>query len=194
MIGELQWNPDWGEPPQAQTSEQRLSVDGLIQGLPRYVPVLHLHGRVGWYRRLNGSRTPEYATTTTRHQQGFGVPIVMLPDPNKAYGSDPVISSLWTQFEEALRRARRVFVLGHSLNDTAIVRALQDNVEPLDRIAVTILGKAKEPDTPDASAIEVMDRIRLQLGNAALIPMRFGSHPNAGQEGIETWLGRKFGD
>lgn len=194
VIGELGFLPDWGEPPQARSSEQQLQVDALIEGLPRYVPVLHLHGRVGWYRRLDGYGQPVYATTATRHQSGFGVPIVMLPDPDKAYGSDPIINSLWLQFAEALRRAKRVFVLGHSLNDEALVDALRDNVDPLDRVAVSVLSSERDPDAPDDGAAEVLETIRTKLGNAAFIPMRFGSSPEAGAKGIQTFLTRSLGD
>lgn len=193
VIEELGWRPDWGQPPQANTSGQRLDVDGVIRGIGRYVPVLHLHGRVHWYRRTDGlGSSPVYAAATPQHQAGFGVPIVMLPDPNKAYASEPVISSLWTQFEETLRRTKRVFVLGHSLNDETIVQALTDNVEPLDRIAVTVLVDSSDPEQPDESAIPVLETIRACLGNAAIVPMRFGDGPDAGQQGIQTWLQRSF--
>jgi hypothetical protein len=193
-LNELGFLPDWGEPPQARSSEQLLVVDDLIRGLPRYVPVLHLHGRVGWYRRLDGYGNPVYATTATRHQPGFGVPIVMLPDPNKAYGSDPIINSLWLQFGEVLRRAKCVFVLGHSLHDDALVDALRENVDPLDRIAVSVFSSDADPDVPDDSAAEILQTIQGRLGNAAVIPMRFGSSLEAGARGIQTYLTRGFGD
>jgi hypothetical protein len=194
-LAELGFLPDWGEPPQVRSTQQHLQVDELIRGLPRYVPVLHLHGRLGWYRRLDGIGDDVYATTATKHQPGFGVPIVMLPDPNKAYGSDPVINSLWLQFAEVLRRAKCVFVLGHSLHDDALVDALRDNVEPLDRVAVSVLSDEQDADAPDDSAAEVLETIRTRLGDAAFIPMRFGSSVEAGAQGIHAFLSsRTFSD
>ena len=43
----------------------------------------------------------------------------MLPDPDKEYDKDNIINTLWDQFAQALRRAKRVFVLGHSLNNAS---------------------------------------------------------------------------
>ena len=57
---------------------------GSLGAIGRYIPVLHLHGRVGWYRRDNWV----YAANITKHQEGLGVPIVMLPDPTKVYDQD----------------------------------------------------------------------------------------------------------
>jgi hypothetical protein len=114
--------PDWGEVRSLlRGGESELRVDRLLDGMPRYIPVLHLHGRIGWYRR--GGSHP-VSGDATRHRRDYGPPIVMLPDPDKAYDSDPIVYSLWSQFEEALKRARRVFVLGHSLNDRQLVEAI----------------------------------------------------------------------
>lgn len=73
----------------------------------------------------------------------------MLPDPDKVYDQDDIIIALWQQFGEALARAKRVFVLGHSLNDRYLLRALLQNVQPLDRIAVTVLADPADPERPD---------------------------------------------
>ena len=185
--------PDWGEPSRTGSAGERpIQVDRLLEGIPRYVPVLHLHGRVGWYRRLDlGGATPAvYSTAATRHQPGFGVPIVMLPGPDKAYDSDPVINSLWTQFLQSLRRARRVFVLGHALNDPALVQALRDSVQSLAAIAVSVFAKEGKPDVPEQSAIPVAEKVQAELGSAAVIPMRFGEL-GSGRAAIEDWLQRE---
>lgn len=177
--------PDWGQPPTlGNEAELRLAVPGLLNGLGRYVPVLHLHGRVGWYRHGDGR---VYATTVTRHQEGFGIPIVMLPDPDKVYDQDDVINSLWQQFAEALARAKRVLVLGHSLNDSFLLRALIQNVQPFDRIAVTVLQDEQDQDQPHQSAGPVLAKISQNLVNAAIVPMRFGSSPDAGIKGLRKW-------
>ncbi|HUD38468.1 MAG TPA: hypothetical protein VMR14_16325, partial [Streptosporangiaceae bacterium] len=62
--------PDWGQPPTLEHGNlNHLVIPGLLGGLPRYVPVLHLHGRVGWFRRPDGH---VYASELTRHQADFG--------------------------------------------------------------------------------------------------------------------------
>jgi hypothetical protein len=187
----LGMNPDWGEPPQTGNAGERpIEVDRLIDGIPRYVPVLHLHGRVGWFRRLDFSEASAiYSTPATRYQAGFGVPIVMLPDPNKAYDSDPIINSLWTQFIQSLRRAKRVFVLGHSLNDRQVLEAIRDNVQSLGSIGVAVLSK-EGTNQIDESASEVEARVEEELGSAAVIPLRFGE-PSSGHDAIENWLARE---
>jgi hypothetical protein len=176
--------PDWGQPPTlGNEAELPLAVPGLLKGLGRYVPVLHLHGRVGWYRR--DGRV--YATNITRHQQGFGIPLVMLPDPDKVYDQDDVINSLWQQFAEALSRAKRVLVLGHSLNDSFLLRALIQHVQPFERIAVTVLEDERNQGHPLDPADPVFAKVSQNLVNAAIILMRFGSSPDAEIIGLRKW-------
>lgn len=177
-------HPDRGQPPSLEhQGEHPLVIPGLLDGLPRYVPVMHLHGRVGWYRR--DGRV--YGANVFKHQQGFGIPVVMLPDPDKVCDQDDIIIAMWREFSGALARAKRVFVLGHSLNDRYLLRALVQNVEPLDRIAVTVLADKADPGRPDESATPVRAKVSQVLGNAAIIPIRFGSSVDAGSPGIRTW-------
>jgi hypothetical protein len=184
VITQLGGRPDWGELPDVvgSTAERRLDVDYLIDSIPRSTPVLHLHGRVGWYRRPDGS---VYATGTTKHNEGYGVPIVMLPDLNKVYGDDQVISSLWNQFENALSRAHRVFVLGHSLHDEPLIQAIHAHVEPW-RVMVSVLANEDHPETvhDDAkSVMEVIDAHRWMH-----VPLRFGRGLEHTREAIFEWL------
>jgi hypothetical protein len=79
-------------------------VAGLLDGLPRYTPVLHLHGRVGWFVR-DGS---VYEANVRRYQADFGSPLVMLPDPDKAYDQDGIIIAMWQEFSNALAAVRTV--------------------------------------------------------------------------------------
>jgi hypothetical protein len=47
--------PDWGEPQHFQDAQPPLVVQRLADGWNAYRdPVLHLHGRVGWYLREDG--------------------------------------------------------------------------------------------------------------------------------------------
>jgi hypothetical protein len=177
--------PDWGQPPSlSQDGEARLVIPGLLNGLPRYVPVLHLHGRVGWFRRTDGR---VYAADVVRNEAGFGVPVVMLPDPDRVYDQDDVIIAMWREFAEALTRARRVLVLGHSLNDQYLIRALAQNVQPLDRVAVTVLADESDPREPHESAKPLADKVYRSLGGAAVVPIRFGAGAERDSPGLQTW-------
>jgi hypothetical protein len=152
------------------------------QGARRHDPVQAK--AAGHYRRGDGR---VYATNATRHQEGFGIPIVMLPDPDKVHDQDDVINSLWQQFAEALARANRVLVLGHSLNDSFLMRTLIKNVLPFDRIAVTVLEDEQDQGQPHQSAGPVIAKISQNLVNAAIVPMRFGSSPDAGIKSLRKW-------
>jgi hypothetical protein len=176
--------PDWGAPPSVISGGQAfIRANGLLDGLPRYTPVLHLHGRVGWF--LRDGRVSE--TNMPRYQSEFGTPLVMLPDPDKVYDQDDIIIAMWQEFSKALTRAKRVFVLGHSLNDQYLLRALVQNVQPLDRVAVSVLGDDQNPPQPDSSAGPVQTKIVQTLGTASMIPMRFGRSVDEGFIGIRAW-------
>jgi hypothetical protein len=176
--------PDWGAPPPVTPgSEVPIRVAGLLDGLPRYTPVLHLHGRVGWFQRDESV----YEANVVRYQAEFGAPLVMLPDPDKDYEQDGMIIAMWQEFSSALARAKRVLVLGHSLNDQFLLRALVQNVQPLERIAVSVLGDDQNPPQPHDSAAPVLAKIQQYLGSAAIVPIRFGRNADEGSVGIRTW-------
>jgi len=155
-----------------------LDVGNLLAGMPRYTPVLHLHGKVGWYLRKDDGQV--HATNTSRHDPNFGVPIVMLPDPSKAYDIE-VVATLWLQFVSSLSRARRVLVLGHSLADTVLIKALRDYISPPSRLAVTVFGDNVDDTNP------VVNRVREQLPGAVLVPMRFGIDEKVGASELAEW-------
>jgi len=183
--------PDWGQPPRLDhNAEEPLNVDRLIEGLPRYVPVLHLHGRIGWFRRPGGRI---YGSSATHYDPGFGTPIVMLPDPQKDYGSDAVIQSIWLQFEDVLSRAKRVFILGHSLHDTALVDALKRHVQPSLRLAVSVYAGPGNGTEPDVTATEVARKVEREL-NGIVVPMRFGSPLRHATEVLDRWLATQLSD
>lgn len=178
--------PDVGEAlPFPLSTERDIRVEGLIDGMPRYVPVLHLHGRVGWFRREDGRA---YSVPAQGYNQSLGIPIVMLPDLQKDYATDPIISSLSSQFGRALARAKRVLVLGHSLHDDALLTALASNVTPQRRIAVTMLAAETDPSQPaNEEAASVAARARGRLPDAQVIPLRFNSDFGASETGIRQW-------
>jgi hypothetical protein len=166
---------EWGERQQARGGDRLIDVEGLVKVIGRSVPVLHLHGRVGWYRRTDAIGAAEaYAAPVTTHDPAHGTPIVMLPNPEKPYESDEIILSLWRQFEEVLGRARRVFVLGHSLHDARLVQALATHVKPIVRLAVTVFGHAHDPSKPFERNDPVLQIVAERLPGAKVIPIRFG--------------------
>jgi hypothetical protein len=95
----------------------------------------------------------------------------MLPDPAKVYDQDDIIIAMWREFSEALARAKRVFVLGHSLNDQYLLRALVQNeapeidyraeLPPHRQIAAWLLGRIESGELavgqPVPSEKELMD-------------------------------------
>jgi hypothetical protein len=181
--------PDAGSPLLEQgAADAELIVDNLLGGIGRFTPVLHLHGCVGWYRRPDGNVR---SLSTTKHQSGFGTPIVMLPDPDKVYDKDDVINTLWREFALALRRAKRVLVLGHSLNDAFLLRSLVDNVWPYERIAVTGLPDQLDREGLAPSGREVEDKVRDAFGGGpSMVPLAFGSEADRPVPAIESWTER----
>ena len=186
-LQELGYPVNWGEQAWAGAGYGPLRIENLVKGIGAYVPLLHLHGRAGWYRDSNGTA---FATDATAFNKGFGTPIVMLPDLAKRYDEgDQVVNSLWTQFESVLERARAVLVMGHSLHDTLLVRALRDRVTPPWRLGVAIYGhpdRDGEPANPNDETPSIIDE---QLGTAVQrIYMRFGDSKNSGIGGLRNWF------
>ena len=170
----------------ARHGSSLLNVDDLLRGVDAYVPVLHLHGKAGWYRRRE-DQTP-YAVDTTTHNTGFGTPLVMLPDPGQEYGEE-IINRIWTQFQSALERARMVLVVGHSLHDKLLVQALRDSVTPPHRLGIALYA-----DAPAGAVLRYRDHdetaaiIDEALPNAKKISMRFGDAETQNSAGLLDWL------
>jgi hypothetical protein len=176
-VGEVTFDPS--------VAERRLRVEGLLSGMPRHVPVLHLHGSVGWFLR---DGTP-YAVPVTTYERASGTPIIMLPDLEKTYDNVGIITTLWQQFEDALSRAKRVFILGHSLHDQALIRAVRANVHPLEQVAVTYLEHRSNANEPaDVDAQTVQDRVEKELPGAVTIPIRFEVGVDFATSTLRQWL------
>lgn len=187
-LGELDRLPDTGEhmlPPGAANSG-RLRVAGLLGGLPRSTPVLHLHGAVGWYR--DEGRGAYVVGDNATYNEGFGVPIIMLPDPEKDYYRDDVISELWEQFHEALSRARRVLVLGHSLNDPQLVAALREYVVPPSRLGIGGLADPGRDNEFLGDAEPFVAKVRRELPGAIAIPVIFQDPLLIRHKQLDAWL------
>lgn len=178
-LQKLGYLPDWGMSAYSRGQEEVfINVDNILEGMPRYTPVLHLHGRVGWHRRT-GEDNRVYAQWSPQYSRhNSEIPVVMLPDPEKTYDGDDVINTIWGQFTEALSRAKLVFVLGHSLNDKRLVEALRHYVDSPERIIISLLADGDNTERFDQNlGTFVFDFIAKQFPDATLIPMKFREEP-----------------
>ncbi len=189
VLGELGWRADCGERSNYHgpgvNSEIRVDVEGLLDGMPRYAPVLHLHGAIGWYRRQPDQSV--IAADGGQFNSDVGDPVVMLPDPEKDYEAEPIVQAIWAEFRQALRRAKKVLVLGHSLNDDALVSALRTEVTPAQRVAITLLGAEDKPDEPDESAAPTLEIVTERLPGAVTIPLRFDKQMQPPEPTFKRW-------
>jgi hypothetical protein len=154
-------------------------VDNLLEGGSYHVPVLHLHGCLGWYRRRDDDALIAFGGS--RYEPQMGTPVMVLPDPEKSYGDDPAIRSLWDQFGDALRAARRVLIMGHSLNDQLLVQRIVENLDSMNRLGVTVLPDLPEDDRLRRTILE-------RLSGAREVPLRFRQPLSVGPESsLEDW-------
>src|SRR5262245_34533611 len=110
----------------------------------------------------------------------------MLPDPNKVYDSDPVINTIWSHFGDALSQARRVLVLGHSLNDDQIVDAIATRALP-ESVGVTVYGHPSDPRQPFAQDDPILDIQKERLPQSTVIPIRFGEERTPAPVVLKEW-------
>lgn len=134
------------------------------------IPVVHLHGAVGWYYRQDGSVTRRPADDGYDDRQ---IPALLLPDATKVpEGFESPARETWAQFLALLQSSTHAFVIGHSLHDAHVLTALKNaNVSTavLVHSAKAPIGSFELPNTGEP------DRIRGLLGDVALIPGDFGS-------------------
>jgi hypothetical protein len=131
-------------------------------------PYLHLHGAVGWYMkdgvvRDHGADQPFF--------EDFGIPVVLYPDPTKEPLNDETVSGLWRVFEQLLEEAERVLVMGHSLHDPALVRAIRA-ANP-SQLAVTYFNE------------EETEQIGKQLPGARPLKVAFGPDLELSREWVK---------
>ena len=186
-IARLGGLPDAGDVETGPFQNDRIvRVDRIIDGIPRFIPVLHLHGRVGWFRQPDGQITA--VVPGSRFDSSVGVPVVMLPDLEKDYASEVTINTLWSQLAEAVRRAKMVVVLGHSLHDESLIRTLVENVQLPTRLAVSVLASATEPSKlANDEAASVRERLHERLPMADEVLCRFDSTIMEKPTGFKGW-------
>jgi SIR2-like protein len=171
-------HPDAGEPARQYGGQATgLDVVGLLDDMSRHTPVLHLHGKVGWYRDDRGR---VQVIDTQQHHSSHGVPVVMLPDPNKSFAGDDVLALLWAQFQEAVADAGRILVLGHSLADRQLVNVLRNATN---KLGITYLGTGADRDTAQ------LDRLRSEFGrDPVYFPVKFGPKLEGSWDLVARWL------
>jgi len=155
-------------------------VDELINCRSTEIPVLHLHGKLGWYLRPDGRI--EGIRPDGRFDLNYGEPAMLLPDLDKDYSLSGFATTLWQQLDQLLARAERVLVLGHSLHDKRLVAAIRASGPP-GRVGVCFhrngQGQANRPE---------VDRLNSLVHGAHFIPMVFGPTPDYDAEAWESWI------
>ena len=116
-----------------------LKPGGMVEGPA--VPVIHLHGAVGWYER-DGVVHDHYGDGS--YNPTLGTPVVLYPDPDKDPTSDALVQQLWDEFDQAIEVANLILVIGHSLHDPALVGALGDAISSGKRVIVSYLHPEDE--------------------------------------------------
>jgi hypothetical protein len=177
-LEDLGAHPDAGEPARQYGGHATgLDVVGLLNDMERHTPVLHLHGKAGWYRDDRGR---VQVLDVQQHHSSHGVPVVMLPDPNKSFAGDDVLALLWAQFQEAVVDAGRILVLGHSLADQQLANIL--TTVP-NKLGITYFGTNGDRDTAQ------LERLRNDFGRGpAYFPVKFGRKLEGSWDLVAQWL------
>ncbi len=152
-------------------------------------PLLHLHGAVGWYED-NGEVF--WQGGDRAYNESLGVPVLLYPDPAKDPTRDSLVEDLWREFETALTGAEHVLVLGHSLHDPALLRALKAVSRDVS-LGVTVFASHKylqgQADEAERGAIlGESARVEDLLPGAVAIPANFGAEPAFGGDEWISWL------
>jgi hypothetical protein len=142
-----------------------------VRSSTRFVPVVHLHGAVGWYSRPNGTVTAQPADEAYDDRR---IPALLLPDKNKVpAGFDSPARETWLRFEQLLTMSTHVLVIGHSLHDAHVVDALRASNAS---ICVIVHKRADPKLRPGLAGTEdEVRRIRSLLKEVTLLPGDFGS-------------------
>jgi hypothetical protein len=150
------------------------------------VPVLHIHGAVGWYFQNDGTITRRPTDDEYDERQ---TPALLLPDntKNPDLFTAP-IRETWLSLNRLLQQASHVLFVGHSLHDPHIVAAVRAADRPTAVVAYA---------PPDAHGIypepprDERDRISSLLPDATVLPGAFGQRaewPDLDAQRLERWL------
>jgi hypothetical protein len=163
---------------------QTLDLDDLMNRRlesVEYVPVLHLHGAVGWYRSSDGSGSITRHPADQPYYPHLGPPALLLPDGRKTISSLVGAERVWDAFQVLLDEASHVLVLGHSLHDKHLVELIKGGPR------VAVAWHLDELTTDDAQR-SARDYVNRKLPGAAFIPCSFGPQTMADRGVINDWL------
>ena len=162
------------------------------------IPVVHLHGAVGWYYDPRDQNLIQRRPSDDGYDERL-TPALLLPDDTKNPDSFPApLAEVWEQFKILLREATHIFVIGHSLHDEHLVKAIVEAERPtavmtlgeqitlssarsrnLSHVAQAVLGDALAvEDARKRWAVfdpEAVNQIKQLIPNALVIPGAFGS-------------------
>lgn len=151
-----------------------------------HVPVVHIHGAVGWYLRSDGSimRRPSDEPYDERQ-----TPALLLPDDQK----DPTAltspaRATWSAFNELLQEATHVLVVGHSLHDRHILDALRSASKRTAFVELSLPNERGVYSPPSATALK---RYAVLLPNVTVISGCFGQRApwhDIDERPLERWL------
>jgi len=151
-----------------------LDPGGMMAQANDTIPVLHLHGAVGWYSE--GGVVYDHRGDRPFNPT-LGLPVVLYPDPGKDPTATATVSALWREFEYALNEADAIFVLGHSLHDPPLVRALR-------------VATSWAPVAISYWADGEADRIHSTVPDAVPIHVDFGPNPVVDERALSKFLAR----
>lgn len=151
------------------------------------VPILHLHGAVGWYRDTEG-RIKRYPGDL-EYQPNYGSPALLLPDSTKTRWSLAGGEQLWDAFIELLAGCSHVIVLGHSLHDQHLIDILNEAQAP-----TAVLHYSSERNFVNSSAYDLASGYVQQfLPSAETVLCDFGPKPRIDLKRLHRWLAETDG-
>jgi hypothetical protein len=146
------------------------------------IPVLHLHGAVGWYRTDEGF-IRKYPGDMG-YNPTLGSPALLLPDATKTTSSLVGAEGLWDVFRRLLLEASHIFVLGHSLHDAHLVDVLNEARAP-----IAVAWWAPQKAFKSTSAIrEGAEYVNSHISRARIVPCEFGPNAVIHQEAMSEFL------
>lgn len=150
------------------------------------VPVLHIHGGVGWYFQEDGTIT---RPPTDDPYDERRAPALLLPDDTKNPDLfDAPIRETWESFERLLTMASHVLFLGYSLHDSHVVQTVR--AASLPTAVVTYALPNLQGEYPAPPKVE-LTRIKGLIPKAVVLSGAFGQReewPDLDAQGLERWL------
>ncbi|BEP14826.1 hypothetical protein acdb102_31370 [Acidothermaceae bacterium B102] len=173
---------------QSAVAQMRDDFAGASGNFP--VPVMYLHGAVGWYWEDGEIRVP------SARNQPFDPsrePAILLPDDRKTAGSLRGGEGLWDQFQLISRAATHIGFMGHSLHDRHLLAVVNDAVGSFPKKLAVFWYEGSAGDdlnTKSATHVKEWDReyIKNVLPGAEIILCRFGEKPIFDEPALRAWL------